>query len=75
MQTGDPVTSPGRVGFEPTHPLSSGPERSPSDERFDPETTAVIRRMHARVGMMLASRRHDARAPQAKRGNGIQFGH
>ncbi len=68
MQTREVVTSPGRAGFDPTHPMPSAPHRSRRDEGAD--TTALLRRVHARVRMELASRRHGARVPQTKRVDG-----
>jgi len=52
--------------------MGSTPLPARSDQRFDSDTTAVLRRMHARVRMVLESRRHDVRAPHTKREDGIE---
>lgn len=67
MRTAKVVTSPGKSGFDPTHPMPSTPERWFIDDRFEPETTALRRKVHARVRMKLASRRHGAGSPHAVR--------
>ncbi len=61
------VTSPGRAGFDPTHPMPSTPTRSAIDDHFEPESTALRRKVHARVRMKLASRRYGAGLPQPMR--------
>jgi len=71
MRDREIVTSPGRAGSDATRPVGPAPLRWHIEERFDSDTTAILRRVDARVRMVLESRRHDARAPHTRREDGI----
>jgi hypothetical protein len=69
MRIPEVVTSPGKLGFDPTRPMPATPRRWGVDERFEPDSTALRRRVEARLRIKLASRRHDASPPHSAPGD------